>query len=47
MIGLVEIGSFEGKMSRFFVHDNRFAGEACNLLFMTIESPQGVLSIYF
>ncbi len=29
----------------FFIHDNRFAGEACNLLFMTIASLHSVLSI--
>ncbi len=28
-----------------FVHDNRFAGEACNLLFMTIEDSRSVDSI--
>ena len=27
------------------IHDNRFAGEACNLLFMTIDSSRSVLSI--
>ena len=26
------------------LHDNRFAGEACNLLFMNIESSHNVLS---